>query len=191
MNIMNINNILQFVIPTIISLVTLITAVYIPISVAVNQILADLISGYRSPEMGAAILALFNFFANDCQCDVNKIEAEYMERYEKEIKNSLQNKETINYPDTLHFQRRLVTHFYFNMAILWDRRCLFPFSLKKKIRKWFTLNDEKLLGIILHMTEPAKKVFIEIDNLKEPAIYDEVPMNKLIFKLYKDVKKRK
>ena len=63
--------------------------------------------------------------------------------------------------------------------------CLFG-----KMKKWFTLDDVKLLSIILHMSDPAKKVFIKAGDIPEP-LKDDVQMNKSIYELYKKIKKSK
>jgi len=77
---------LQLIIPSSISLITLFFAILIPHIVMVNQIFADLIASYRSPEMGAAIHSLFNFYKNDCDRNVSKIEKQYKKRFAKEAK---------------------------------------------------------------------------------------------------------
>jgi hypothetical protein len=179
---------LQFIIPTGISLVTLIVAFLIPNKVMVNQIFAGLIASYRNPEMGAAILALFHFYKKDCNCDISKIEEKYRERYQKEVEPLLKEGKGADFSNTLHFQRRMVTQFYFNMAVLRFEHCFLTRLRLKKLKTWFTSNDIKLLSLILHMAKPAEKVFIKIDDLSEPP-RDNVPMNKLIHKLYDEVVK--
>jgi len=179
---------LQLIIPSLISLITLIFAILIPGRVMVNQIYADLISSYRSPEMGAAILALFHFYRNDCNCDTSKIEEKYKERYVNEVEPLLKKDKEADFSNTLHFQRRMVAQFYFDMAVLRLKHCCLTRLSSKKLKIWFTQNDLKLLSLILHMAEPARKEFIKVDGLSELP-NDDVPMNKLIRDLYKEVKK--
>jgi len=186
-------------ISTIISFATLIAAIYIPSKVMVNQIFADLISDYRSPEMGAAILALFHFYVRECKEDINVISDKYKDKYNEEIEKYLStiDKDLHNtnnpkngdkdFSNTLHFQRRMVAQFYFNMAVLRYKYSLFTRLSLRKMKMWFTSNDVKLLGIILHMAEPAGKMFIEAGDVPEPP-EDDVPMNQLIGKLYEGVK---
>jgi hypothetical protein len=177
---------LQLIIPTLISLITLIFTILIPNRVMVNQIYADLIADYRSPKMGAAILALFHFYAIDCNENINIISDEYEEKYNEQIENHLSNGDK-DFSNTLHFQRRMVAQFYFNMAVLRFNHCFFTRLSSKKMKIWFTSDDIKLLSIILHMAKPAEKVSIKVDDLSKPP-KDNVQMNKLIHKLYKEVK---
>jgi hypothetical protein len=53
------------VLSTLIALAALFFAYYIPRKIMVSQIFADLIADYRKPEMGIAVLALFDFYKND------------------------------------------------------------------------------------------------------------------------------
>jgi len=177
-------------ITTVFSFAALIAAIFIPRRVMVNQIYANLIADYRTPEMGEAILALFHFYKKDCKCKVSKIEAKYRKRYKKEVKPFLKKVPKVDTSNALHFQRRMVTQFYFNMAVLRFKHCFLTRLSLNKMKTWFTMNDLKLLSLILHMAEPAKKVFIEVDSLSEPP-NDDVPMNNLIRRLYDEVKRFK
>jgi hypothetical protein len=88
----------------------------------VNQLYAGLFQEYRSPEMGAAILSIFRFYCKDCGNSTANIAEEYKNKYEEQIENPLKNKQTVDYANTLHFQRRLVSQFYWNMAELRYKR---------------------------------------------------------------------
>ena len=172
-----------------ISAFALFVAAYIPRRIMINQIYADLLASYRSPEMGAAILAVFHFYTEDCKRNVSNIAAEYKKKYEKQIKDKLQDKkeDEIDFSKTLHFQRRLVAQFYFHMASLrYDHR--FVRLPARYMKIWFTPGETNLLGIILHMAEPAGKVFEDAGEVPPPPYEDEVPMNKLIYKLYEEVR---
>jgi len=172
------------IIQTLITLAALFAAIFIPRQIMINQIYADLIAAYRTPEMGAAIHSLFHFYKNECQGNVANIKAKYLERYEKEINIPLQIGLTVNFSNALHFQRRMVAQFYFNMAVL---RYQYRFSRLpvKVLKTWFTGNEVQLLSIILHMAEPANECFIKAGIVPEPP-EDDVPMNKLICKLYEE-----
>ena len=172
-----------------IAALALFVAIYIPRRIMISQIYANLLENYRSPEMGGAILAIFHFYNKDCGRNVSNIAAEYEKKYDKQIKKRFQEGEEqeLDFSKTLHFQRRLVAQFYFDMASLrYDRRFI---RLPDKYMKiWFTPSEVKLLGIILHMAEPASKVFEDAGEVPPPPYEDEVLMNELIYKLYEEVR---
>jgi len=173
----------------IISITTLCVAVYIPHRIMINQIFAGLLASYRSPEMGAAILAIFHFYTKDCGKDPQNIAAAYEKKYNEQIKEKLQTEKEIAFSQTLHFQRRLVAQFYFHMAVFRYNYCCIVRLSKKNMRTWFMPDDAKLLGLILHMAEPAHRVFIDAGEVS-PPYKDETPMNELICKLYNEVSER-
>ena len=171
-----------------IAALALLAAIYIPRRVMISQIYEGLIADYRSSEMGGAILAIFRFYNKDCERNVSKIAAAYKEKYNDQIEKKFQKgkEQEIDFSKTLHFQRRLVAQFYYHMALLrYDHRFIRLPTRYMKI--WFTSSEVKLLGIILHMVEPARKVFEDAGEVP-PPYEDEVPMNKLIYKLYEEVR---
>jgi hypothetical protein len=82
----------------------------------------------------------------------------------------------------------MVAQFYFDVARLRYKHC--PPLPPKVMDEWFTSSEVQLLSILLHMTKPARSVFIQLDTLPEP-LANGVPMNDLLYKLYKEMKKRK
>jgi hypothetical protein len=151
----------------------------------ISQIFADLVSDYRSPEMGGAILSIFHFFVHDCKNDISNIDDEYEKKYKEQIKSKINSTEKIDFSKTLHFQRRLIAQFYFQLASLrYDY--FFGRLSRKQLQIWCTPSEVKLLIIILHMAEPASKTFEEAGDIPEPP-EDEVPMNDLIYKLYQEI----
>jgi hypothetical protein len=151
----------------------------IPRNIMMRQMYADLLGAYRSPEMGAAIHAIFAFYVNDCGNDSTRIPCEYKNRFEREKDCSPSKR--------LHFQRRLAAQFYADFAGLYffgARRWL-----KKEIVGWFTEGEVKLLGILLLMAKPASEVFLHAKNLPEPPENGGgAEMNKMIYRLYEEVK---
>ena len=177
------------IVGVLIAALTLGVAFYIPRRIMINQIYADLLASYRSPKMGAAILAIFHFYTIDCKKNVSNIAAVYKWKYYEQIGKKLQaNKEdTIDFSKTLHFQRRLVAQFYFHMASLRYDYC-FPRLPVKYMKTWFTSGETNLLSIILHMDKPAGEEFYDAGEVPQPhEYYDEAPMNELIYKLYEEV----
>ena len=75
------------------------------------------------------------------------------------------------------------------MELLRSKCCLWGLSKKEK-EQWFTQNENKLIGILLHLAKPAGEVFIKAENIPEP-LKNEVHMNRLLYNLYKKTKKDK
>jgi hypothetical protein len=172
------------------TIIALFLAYRIPGKIMVNQLYSNLEVEYRSPEMGAAILALFHFFVEECNGDIKTINDEYQKKYEEQIGKYLKSGEKTDFSHTLHFQRRLVAQFYYSLARLrFDYGC-YRLSTDK-LKKWFTRNENKLLSIILHLAEPASNVFIKSEIIPPPpqAQKEEVYMYKMIYKLYNEISK--
>jgi hypothetical protein len=167
----------------VLSFFALVFALSIPRRIMVNQLYSELLQEYRGTEMGVAILAIFHFFTHDCKNDVSNIRSEYNDKYTKQICN--QYFEKIDFSKTLHFQRRLLSQFYADLAMLRYEYRFFGLS-KRKLKAWFTPNEVKLLGVLLYMTDQAKKVFIQANDVPEPPD-DNIPMNQLIKRLYDEV----
>jgi hypothetical protein len=149
----------------------------------VNQMYADFVKEYRSTEMGAAILTIFKFFVKDCKNNVANIYDKYKEKYKDQITNK--SSEDIDFSKTLHFQRRLLSQFYFSMALLRYEHH-FPRLSTKKLKIWMTSSEAKLLSILLYMVKPASEVFERAGDIPESP-EDDVPMNCLLHKLYEEV----
>jgi hypothetical protein len=174
-------SVLQVVLPAI----AIVVAIRIPRRIMMNQLYSELVKEYRSAEMGAAILSIFHFYVFVCKCDAARIDNEYRKKYKKQIEEPLRNGEPVNYAKTLHFQRRLVSQFYSDMAMLRYNR---PRLSTNAMRKWFTPKEIQLLAILLYMVKPARAVFVEAGEVPEPPEPEDVPMNDLIYKLYEEVK---
>jgi hypothetical protein len=179
------SNVIQ-AISAVCSAAAVVLAVYIPRRIMINQLYAGLYQEYRSPQMGAAVLSIFRFYTEDCGSNTANIAEKYKKKYEEQIDKPLKNKQTVDYANTLHFQRRLVSQFYWDMAELrYEHR--FPGLSTKELKRWVTPGEIKLLAILLHMVEPAKKTFKEAGEVPEPP-EDSIPMNRLIGRLYEEAK---
>lgn len=166
-----------------------------------NQIYADLIAEYRQPEIGQAVISVIHFYTDCCGSDIDKIEEKYIKRYEKEIapldkeqriNRCMQELEDSNQQDTrydkkelkdtLHFQRRLLSQYYAQLAALRYQGGLFTRLSKKKVQEDFTAREAKLLCLLAHMNQAAKKTFTEYDISGMP--YADDKQNVLLEKLY-------
>jgi hypothetical protein len=151
-----------------------------------NQLFADLVAEYRTPQMGGAVLEMFRFYK--CLKKKKSVNKEYQKLYKVQIGKPLKKGKKVNFSNTLHFQRRLVAQFYTDMSDLYfdnpDNEVL-----HKKFDSWFTENELQLLKIILDLAKPADEVFVKINNVPEPLEIDR-QMYQSIRKLYVEVKMR-
>ena len=118
-------------IQTVSSVLAVILAWYIPEKIKWNQFYSNLISEYRSYDFAVAVQGVVEFFTLDCDSDVTKISEKYRERFMKEIYGIQESfpetldelKEQVDLKKvflketnkTLHFQRRLLTQFYWEL----------------------------------------------------------------------------
>lgn len=148
---------------------------YIPKKMMNNQIYADLMSEYRKPEIGEAIIAVIDFYTTDCKSDVEMIEKKYFERYGTDKQNG-------KYENSLHFQRRLLSQYYYQLAALRYQGGWFTRLSKKKVREDFTAREAKLLSLLSYMNKAAETIFTEYDIAGMP--YTDDKQNILLQKLY-------
>jgi hypothetical protein len=167
----------------------------------ISQRYTELITEYRSVEMGDAIFSIFDFFVNDCDKNEKIIETKYLERYKREIKRPPRRYKRNKYRNdcydphkTLHFKRRLVDYYFWLLADLRfnpDYRIKLP---KKQLRKDFGENERFLLNIVQRMNIAAKSDEIWLDassiDKTDPDFPrdDKSPMARYRKKLYKEAK---
>ena len=174
----------NFSIGAIISLATLIAALWIPKRIMLNQRFATLVEQYRTTEMGFAIYSLFHFFEYDCGGDPERIYEEYKKRLESEIKNWMNGKGQIDPSKTLQFQRRLVAYFYWDLSKLaFEHR--FPSKLETRmLKRMVEGNERRLISLVLLMSEASAECFADSSNVGEPPDDYEAPMNRRLKQLY-------
>jgi hypothetical protein len=139
----------------IIALVTLYVAWRIPHQIMISQRYTELLSEYRTTEMGDAIYSILDFFVNECGKDANKITEKYKALFKNEIEK---NRASLEYEPskTLHFKRRLVDHFFWLLGdIMFNRN--YPIKIpREQIRRYFTANERHLLLILERMNRAAR-----------------------------------
>jgi hypothetical protein len=170
------------IIMMLLSIATLLAALYIPRKIMVDQTFSSLVTQYRSPEMGFAILSIFDFYEKDCGSSPNLIEEKYIARYNREIRNPMLLGENIDPEKTLHFQKRMIAYFYWELANLYFNS-KFPVLSEKQLYQMVEKNERNLISLVLQMSEAAGKCFIHPDNIAAPAD-DDVAMDQLIKRLY-------
>jgi hypothetical protein len=165
------------------SVAALLAALYIPRKIMVDQTFSSLVTQYRSPEMGFAILSIFDFYKKNCESSPNLIEKKYMARYNREIRNPMKLGKKIDPEKTLHFQRRTIAYFYWELANLYFNSKL-PGLSKKQLYQMIEKNERSLISLVLQTSGAVEKCFIHPDNIAVPADDDVVVMNQLIKRLY-------
>jgi hypothetical protein len=166
----------------VVSFTTLIVAIYIPRKIMVGQQFSSLIAQYRSTEMGFAVYCLFRFYEKDCQYNPEKIGEKYIERFNEEIRDPMERGDKIEPSMTLQFQRRLVAHFYWDLAKLYFESRL-PFFSRKNLFQMVGENERKLISLVLQMSEANVECFAKSENIIEPPD-DDAPMNQFLKRLY-------
>ncbi len=154
-------------------------AVYIPKKISWEQMYSQLLSDYCGYDFGAAVMGVVLFFNQDCRCDIGSVQAKYKNWFEKQFGNQL-TKGNPNYQNTkadykvpndqnLHYQRRLLTQFYF----LLDQCARSPFIGKRRVQKDFSSKEANLLKVLYYMNLAAESsdVFMDI------GVDDRIPPN--------------
>jgi hypothetical protein len=157
----------------------------------VNQRYADLLKEYRSVEMGNAIRSVFDFYVNRCESNLGAIEKCYINQYIADF--SLKDcKKDFNPAQTLHFQRRLIDHFFWLLADLRYSPSSVIKLPRNQLQRDFSQNEHNLLHIIYYMNMAAKKCEIKVDdlpkNLPENLSDESSPMEKYRINLYAESK---
>jgi hypothetical protein len=161
----------------VVSILAFAVAFYIPRKIMINQIYADLLREYRSPEFGEAITGLINFYIEDCNRDISQVYKKYMDRYKnekKEIKSSL------------HFKRRLLWQYYWHLSTL-RYEYVFGRLTKGRLKKNFTENESHIINLLYHTIEAARNCFNDIGNVAEAGPKDG-RTEECIYRLYEESK---
>ena len=188
---------------TIFSAIAIIVALIIPEKIKWNQMYSNLISEYRSYDFAIAVQRIIEFFVIECESDVSKIPEKYRETFLNEIygisnasiksiddikKNYASDKGFQKDSDkTLHFQRRLLTQFYWDLDV-----CLKSIYVgKKRVLKDFTKGEANIIRILYFMNEA-----VDNDELlyKDLNCFEHVPskskgIKNSLCNLYKVLKK--
>ena len=156
----------------------------IPKKIMINQRFMSLTEQYRSPEMGFAVYCIFKFYKEDCGDNPDRIEEKYVARFRKEIEEPMKKGAGgVDPSKTLHFQKRLVAYYFWDLARLYFES-RFPASLgKKRLLQMVEPSERKLISLVLQMGEASEKCFAKCENIADPPDSD-VPMNQSLKRLY-------
>lgn len=165
-------------------------AILIPVKISWEQRYSQLLADYRGYDFGAAVMGITMFFHNNCKNDVNLIQKEYKEIFDAQFNNQLkQNLQKHLYivpnDQNLHFQRRLLTQFYWDL----DQCSRSPFIGKKRIQKDFTSKEANLLKILYYMNDAAVTDGIFMDITTDDRLTPNAQsINKYIKHIYNVLK---
>lgn len=188
-------------IQTIFSVLAVILACYIPEKIKWNQFYSNLISEYRGYDFAIAVQGVVEFFTLDCDSDVTKILEKYRERFMKEIygfkgeeSNEKNDKKKLLQKDsdkTLHFQRRLLTQFYWEL----DSCLKSPFIGARHVKKDFTRGESNIIKILYFMNEAVDNDEILYKDIcfdeRLPTIKRAKGINKSLVHLSEELKNTK
>jgi hypothetical protein len=128
-----------------------------------HQVLTNIQTDYRSPEMMLAISGLWDFYRKcenlhkekHLKIDFEKyLKGQFIRRYNKEKKEI--DRTELNVVDSLNYKRRLLTHFYSHLASLHVHEIL-PENM---IFDWWKPNDLKMIDkFIIPLQEAVDKKF--------------------------------
>ena len=176
------NNIVGIV-QIVLAIIACVLAWFIPNRIMWNQTYSSLDVDYRSLDFAIAIQGIFEFFAIDCEGDVEKIQEKYEERFVfdtyglykknyssfdelwKKVRN---NPHKINkkLPQLcLHYQRRLLWEFFYQL----DLCARTPFIGKKRVAKDYTSSEAKLIKILYYMGKATEESEILRKNISTDA----------------------
>lgn len=183
------NNTLSFI-QTVFTVASFIAAVLIPVRIMWNQMFIDLGNTYMGHEFALAVKGISDFFHDDCKGSLDNIPAEYKKRFVADFKNykpgsADDDKKNSFQPEmTLHFQRRLIANFYFQLDLCsrWIGRDTF--------RKSYFRSERNMIKIIACMNKAVK----DDESLYKDISTDErfpsdtksiTEMNRHLYHLYK------
>ena len=167
------------IVQTIAAILACVLAVYIPKKISWEQMYSQLLSDYCGYDFGAAVMGVVLFFKQDCNCDVGIIKKQYEDWFNKQFAKQLRennpnfenSKADYKIPNdqNLHYQRRLLTQFYF----LLDQCARSPFVGKRRVQKDFSSKEANLLKVLYYMNLAAESsdVFMDI------GVDDRIPPN--------------
>ncbi len=106
-----------------------------------QQTLSELLNEYRSPEMGDAIISLWQFYEKNCHCNTVELIKEYAEKVKNEIDKDSSSE--------LHNQRRIVSQYYQLLATYYYYKII-P---RKRVKELWKKKDLKIINEILYPIE--------------------------------------
>ena len=199
-------------IQTICSVLGIFLAWLIPEKIKWDDNYANLVSLYQSYDFAIAVQGITEFFAIDCESKVENIKFQYKKRFLSEIygmKNIDKNKDVelkdvisklngdnetcmlqMDADKTLHFQRRLLSQFYWNL----DECLKSVFIRKKTVLKDFTKGEANLIRILYLINKAIDEdeiLYKDISCEEKVSQKNAKGINKSLARLYSVLKNTK
>ena len=170
------------IIQTILSVSSLVVAWRIPVRIMRNQRYENLLQEYTGNDYAEALQGVIDFYVETCKSNIDLIPIEYNKLYTQKKENV--SKESKNLEEDkfskLHNQRRLLSYFFWQLnSCAKDSP-----SLKRKIKKEFTVNEAYICKILICMNqvlEDNPKIFKDISSIKYEKISGIRGINKSLF----------
>lgn len=174
------------ILQTIFSFIAVVIAIYIPEKIKWEQIYLGLMADYRSYDFASAFQGVIDFFVDKCNNDIEAIPQKYKDVVKEQNDKNSQKDESLSNDKTLHFQRRLLAQFYWELY-----ECAkSPFIGKRRVRKdCFGPKEANLIKILFYMDKAIDEDESGVLK-KDISSYGSVPktkkknMNSSLSKLY-------
>ena len=160
----NDNSSLIGIIQIVLSIITFVATICIPIQIMKFQRYTNILSTYATFEFSYAFQSVINFFYDTCSCDVERIPTEYKKRFDYDVKNK------VDIQNRLHYQRRHLNEFFCELEMCRESSLI----LRHKIRKEWTTNEAWLVKILIYMNkvvDDSPEIFKDIKGIK----YEKMP----------------
>ena len=142
------------------TLVSVVVAIWIPYKIKWEQQYSGLLDDYRSMDYAIAFQGIIEFFAVECEGDVERIPQCYREHFIREI---TEKRGEINKDNCLHFQRRLLAQFFWQLNECAKSRAIG----KRRVMRDFTASEAKLLKILIYIGDA-------IDNDDDNVLFKDI-----------------
>lgn len=145
----------------ILAFLAFIVAIFIPEKIKWEQTYSTLLAEYKSYDFAAEVQGVVEFFTERCNKDVTKIKTEY-ENLIKEYSIKLNNGNPISNEQNLHFQRRLLTTFFWQL----EQCSKSIFIRKRRVKRDFTSNEANIAKVVYFMNQAVSESEILFKDLK-------------------------
>lgn len=179
---------LKEVIGLIISVITLVFTVLIPIRIMKFQRYINLSSLYMGYDFAHAFQSVIDFYYYDCECDVKRIPEKYYKRYKEDFDNLKDHKIEKEY--VLHYQRRLLTDYFYELESCRSSDTI----LRKMIKKDWTQSEAYVLRILICMNKAVDEnpeIMKDISQIKNQRIPKVKGVSEYLFRLSKELRNSK
>ena len=145
------------VIQTVLTIISILVAIWIPNKIKWEQEYSSLLDFYRSLDYAIAFQGVIQFFFNDCGRDMSRVKTEYKRRFIEEVESKPGD---IDKENCLHFQRRVLAQFFWQL-----NECAKSFSIgKRRVTNDFTNAEAKRLTT----TRFCTKTFLQTLSPQSP-----------------------